>query len=252
MVSIKSDREIELMRHAGHVNYLCHKYLESQLRPGITTKEIDEMAGAFMKEHDCVSSSLGYEGYPGYICVSVNDEVVHGIGSNRKLKNGDIVTLDISMSYKGYHSDSAATYPIGTITKEKQDLIDNTKKALYEGLSIIKAGIKLGDVSNTIERCAHRHHLGVVEELCGHGIGTKLHEDPDIPNFGEAGTGLTLKAGMTLAIEPMLNLGTKHVYMLDDDWTIVTADGKPSAHFEHTVLVKEDGYEILTGENNNG
>lgn len=248
MVSIKSDREIELMQHAGHINYLCHKYLESKLRPGITTKEIDDLAGKFITENGCVSSSLGYEGYPGNICISVNDEVVHGIGSNRKLKNGDIVSLDISMSYKGYHSDSAATYPVGTITKEKQELIDHTKEALYAGLEKVKAGAKLGDISHAIEVYAHRHHLGVVEELCGHGIGTELHEDPDIPNFGEEGVGLTLKKGMTFAIEPMLNLGTKHVCILDDDWTIVTEDGKPSAHFEHTIVVLEDGYKILTGE----
>ncbi|MBR1416870.1 MAG: type I methionyl aminopeptidase [Bacilli bacterium] len=248
MVSIKSDREIELMKYAGHINYLCHKYLESKLRPGITTGELDKLAGEFITSHGCISSSLGYEGYPGNICISVNDEVVHGIGGKRKIKNGDIVSLDICMSYKGYHSDSAATYPVGTITKEKEELIKNTKDALMEGLKMVKEGAKLGDISNAIETYAHRHHLGVVEELCGHGIGTELHEDPDIPNFGEKGTGLTLKAGMTFAIEPMLNLGTKHVYMLDDDWTIVTADGKPSAHFEHTVLVTKTGYKILTGE----
>ena len=216
MVSIKSDREIELMRHAGHINYLCHKYLEKQLKPGITTKEIDELAGKFMKEHDCVSSSLGYE--------------------------------DISMSYKGYHSDSAATYAVGQIDKETKMLIDETKNALMKGLAQIKEGARLGDISNAIEEHAHSFNLGVVEELCGHGIGTKLHEDPDIPNFGEKGTGITLKSGMTFAIEPMLNLGTKEVYLLDDDWTVITADGKPSAHFEHTVLVTKDGYEILTGE----
>ena len=248
MVSIKSEREIELMRHAGHINYLCHKYLEKQLKPGITTKEIDELAGKFMKEHDCVSSSLGYEGYPGYICISINDEVVHGIGSSRKIQNGDIVSLDICMSYKGYHSDSAATYAVGQVSDENLELIKNTKDALMKGLAQVKEGARLGDISNAIEEYAHKHNLGVVEELCGHGIGTKLHEDPDIPNFGEKGTGLVLKSGMTFAIEPMLNLGTKHVYMLDDDWTIVTADGKPSAHFEHTVLVTKDGYEILTGE----
>ena len=252
MVSIKSDREIELMKHAGHINYLCHKYLETKLKPGITTKEIDDLAAKFMKEHDCVSPSKGYEGYPGYICISVNDEVVHGIGSNRVLEDGDIVTLDISMSYKGYHSDSAATYPVGTISKSDQELLDNTKGALMAGLAKVKAGAKLGDVSNAIETYAHEHGLSVVEELCGHGIGTELHEDPDVPNFGKAGTGLTLKAGMTLAIEPMLNKGTKHVYLLDDDWTVITADGQNSAHFEHTVLVKKDGYEILTGEINNG
>ena len=248
MVSIKSEREIELMRQAGHINYLCHKYLESILKPGMTTKEIDDLAGKFIKDHGCISSSLGYEGYPGNICISVNDEVVHGIGGKRKIQEGDIVSLDICMSYKGYHSDSAATYPVGKISEEKQRLIQDTKDALYAGLSKVKAGAKLGDISNAIEEYAHEHNLGVVEELCGHGIGTSLHEDPDIPNFGEKGVGLTLKSGMTFAIEPMLNLGTKHVLLLDDDWTVVTEDGKPSAHFEHTILVKDDGYEILTGE----
>ena len=248
MVSIKSDREIELMKHAGHINYLCHKYLESHIKPGITTKELDDLAAKFMKEHDCVSSSLGFEGYPAYICISVNDEVVHGIPGRRRLMNGDIVSLDICMSYKGYHSDSAATYPVGTISKEKAELLENTKGALYAGINEVKAGARLGNVSHAIETYAHRHHLGVVEELCGHGIGNELHEDPDILNYGPANTGLVLKSGMTLAIEPMLNLGTKHVGILDDDWTIVTEDGKPSAHFEHTVLVTDDGYIILTGE----
>ncbi len=248
MVSIKSDREIELMKYAGHINYLCHKYLESHIKPGITTKELDDLAAKFMKEHDCVSSSLGYEGYPAYICISVNDEVVHGIPGRRRLMNGDIVSLDICMSYKGYHSDSAATYPVGTISKEKAELLENTKGALYAGINEVKAGARLGNVSHAIETYAHRHHLGVVEELCGHGIGNELHEDPDILNYGPANTGLVLKSGMTLAIEPMLNLGTKHVGILDDDWTIVTEDGKPSAHFEHTVLVTDDGYIILTGE----
>lgn len=248
MVSIKSDREIELMKHAGHINYLCHKYLESHIKPGITTKELDNLAAQFMKDNDCISSSLGFEGYPAYICISVNDEVVHGIPGRRRLMNGDIVSLDICMSYKGYHSDSAATYPVGTISKEKEELIRDTKGALYAGINEVKAGARLGNVSHAIETYAHRHHLGVVEELCGHGIGNELHEDPDILNYGPANTGLVLKSGMTLAIEPMLNLGTKHVGILDDDWTIVTEDGKPSAHFEHTVLVTDDGYIILTGE----
>ena len=248
MVSIKSEREIELMKYAGHVNYLCHKFLESHIKPGITTKYLDDLAAQFMKEHDCISSSLGYEGYPANICISVNDEVVHGIPGKRKLRNGDIVSLDICMSYKGYHSDSAATYPVGTVSKEKSYLMEHTKGALYAGLKEVKAGVRLGNVSHAIETYAHKHHLGVVEELCGHGIGNELHEDPDILNYGPANTGIVLKSGMTLAIEPMLNLGTKHVGILDDDWTIVTEDGQPSAHFEHTVLVTDDGYVILTGE----
>ena len=248
MVSIKSEREIELMRHAGHINYLTHKYLSQFIKPGITTLELDNLAAKFMKEHDCISSSLGYEGYPANICISVNDEVVHGIPSKRKLKDGDIVTLDICMSYKGYHSDSAVTYPVGTISKEKEHLLKDTKGALMEGLSKVRAGARLGDVSHAIEEYAHKHNLSVVHELCGHGIGSQLHEDPDVLNYGPANKGLVLKSGMTLAIEPMLNLGKRYVGILDDDWTIVTEDGLPSAHFEHTILVTDDGYEILTGE----
>ena len=248
MVSIKSEKEIELMKHSGHINYLCHKLLEKNIRPGITTCELEEIARKFMEDNDCISSTIGYEGYPGYLCISVNDEVVHGIPGKRKLKNGDIVKLDISMIYKGYHSDSAATYPVGEISKEKAYLIEHTKNALYEGIKEVKAGARLGDIGNAIETYAKQHKLSVVRELCGHGIGTELHEDPDVLNYGKKDTGMVLKAGMTIAIEPMLNLGERYVYMLDDDWTICTDDGSPSAHFEHTVLVTEDGYEILTGE----
>ena len=248
MVSIKIKDEIELMKHWGHINYLCNKILKKNIRPGITTGELESIAKKFMEENGCISSTKGYEGYPGYLCISVNDEVVHGIPGKRKLKNGDIVKLDISMIYKGYHSDSAATYPVGHISKEKEYLIEHTKKSLYEGIKQVKEGAKLGDIGHAIEQYAHEHHLSVVKELCGHGIGNELHEDPDVLNYGKAHTGMTLKAGMTIAIEPMLNYGERYVYMLDDDWTICTEDGSPSAHFEHTVLVTKDGCEILTGE----
>ena len=248
MVNIKTKEEIELMKHYGHINYLCHKLLEKNLRPGITTKELEDIAKKFMEENDCTSSTIGYEGYPGYLCISVNDEVVHGIPGKRKLKNGDIVSLDISIKYKGYHSDSAATYAVGTVSEKKKGLMEHTKEALYEGIKQVKEGATLGDIGHAIEQCAHKYHLGVVRELCGHGVGTELHEDPNVFNYGKPHTGMVLKAGMTIAIEPMLNLGTREVCMLDDDWTIVTLDGKPSAHFEHTVLVTKDGYEILTGE----
>ncbi len=248
MVNIKTKEEIELMKYSGHINYLCHKLLEKNLRPGITTKELEDIARKFMEENGCTSSTIGYEGYPGYLCISVNDEVVHGIPGKRKLKNGDIVSLDISIKYKGYHSDSAATYPVGTVTEKKKYLMEHTKEALYEGIKQVKEGATIGDIGHAIEQCAHKYHLGVVRELCGHGVGTELHEDPNVFNYGKPHTGMVLKAGMTIAIEPMLNLGTKEICMLDDDWTIVTMDGKPSAHFEHTVLVTKDGYEILTGE----
>ena len=248
MITAKREHEIELMKHSGHINYLCHKLLEKNIRPGITTGELESIAKKFMEENGCISSTKGYEGYPGYLCISINDEVVHGIPGKRKLKNGDIVKLDISMIYKGYHSDSAATYPVGHISKEKEYLIEHTKKSLYEGIKQVKEGAKLGDIGHAIEQYAHEHHLSVVKELCGHGIGNELHEDPDVLNYGKAHTGMTLKAGMTIAIEPMLNYGERYVYMLDDDWTICTEDGSPSAHFEHTVLVTKDGCEILTGE----
>ena len=248
MVNIKSPKEIELMKRAGHINYLTRRLIEKNIRPGITTKELDKIAYDFIIENDCTPSFLGYEGYPASICTSINEEVVHGIPSNRKLKNGDIISVDIGVIYKGYHSDAAETFPVGTINKKKAYIIEHTKQALEEGIKEVREGAHIGDISNAIETYAHHHHLGVVEELVGHGVGNNLHEDPDVPNYGPKGEGLTLRAGMTIAIEPMLNLGTKHIYMLDDDWTIVTADNMPSAHFEHTVLVTKDGYEILTKE----
>lgn len=249
MISIKSEREIELMRHAGHINYLVHEEIKKHIRVGVRTEELDRIAYDFILSHDCIPSELGYEGYPKSICVSINDEVVHGIPSNRRLKNGDIVSIDLCVGYKGYHSDAARTYIVGNVPKEVEDLVNNTRLAFYEGLSKVRSGAKIGDISQAIEDFAHSKNLGVVEDLVGHGIGSSIHEDPDVPNFGVAGTGLTLKAGMTIAIEPMLTLGSNSVCMTDqDDWVIVTEDGSLSAHYENTVLVTEDGYEILTGE----
>lgn len=248
MISIKSDYEIELMKKAGSIVYRTHQYLKPFIKPGITTKELDKLAYDFIIKEGATPSCLNYEGFPASICTSINEVVVHGIPSNQKLKNGDIITLDICACYKGYHGDSAWSYKVGDISKEKEYLLEHTEKALYEGLAKVKPGIKLGDVSNAIETYAKKHKLGVVRELVGHGIGTNLHEEPEVPNFGNKGTGITLKKGMTIAIEPMLNLGTRKVYLLDDDWTIVTGDNKPSAHFEHTIVVTEDGYKILTGD----
>ena len=251
MINIRSKREIELLREAGYINYLTHQEIKKHIRVGVTTNELDKIAEKFIKSHGGYPSCLGYEGYPKSICVSINDEVVHGIPSNRKLRNGDIVSIDFCVELNGYQSDSANTYIVGNTSKEVEELVNNTEKALYIGLSQIKAGAKIGDIGNAIETFAHEHNLGVVEELVGHGVGTSIHEDPDVPNYGQKGTGITLKEGMVIAVEPMLNLGTKHVGMLDDDWTIVTEDGQPSAHFEHTVVVTKDGYEILTGDKNN-
>lgn len=246
MISIKSEREIELLKVAGEIVGKTHHYLEPFIKPGITTKELDRLAEEYILSQGCTPSFKGLYGFPGSICISINEEVVHGIPGNRKLKNGDIVTLDIGACYKGYHGDSAWTYAVGEISDDKKYLMEHTEKALFEGLNTVKAGIHLGDVSNAIEVYAKKHNLGIVRELVGHGVGSHLHEDPEVPNYGHKGSGVILKAGMCIAIEPMLNLGTRKVYILDDDWTIITADNKPSAHFEHTILVTNDGYEILT------
>lgn len=246
MINIKTNNEIELMRHAGYLVSLTHKYLKQYIRPGITTLELDKLAHDFIIKNGGVPSCLGYEGFPNTLCTSVNDEVVHGIPNNKKLKNGDIITIDMVIGYKGYQGDAAWTYAVGDISDEKKYLMKHTEIALYEGLKQVKPGNRIGDISYSIEKYAKEHNLGIVRELCGHGIGTKMHEDPEIPNFGHPNTGPRLKEGMVICIEPMLNLGKRHVYQLDDGWTVKTDDGKPSAHYEHTVLVTKDGYEILT------
>ena len=246
MISIKSPREIELLRIAGEITGSTHNYLKPFIKPGITTKELDKLAEDYIRERGATPSFKGYDGFPGTICASINEEVVHGIPSNRKLKEGDIISIDIGACYKGYHGDSAWTYPVGKISKEKEHLLKHTEESLFQGLSVIKDGIKVGDIGYAVSKYAKEHKLSVVEELVGHGVGTNVHEEPDVPNYGKQNTGAVLKEGMVIAVEPMLNLGTRHIYILDDDWTIITADDKPSAHFEHTVLITKDGYEILT------
>ena len=246
MINIKTPREIELMRVAGEIVGDTHKYLMPYIKPGITTKKIDSLARDYILSRGATPSCYHYDGYPANICISINEEVVHGIASSRKLCEGDIVTLDICACYKGYHGDSAWTYPVGKISEEKKYLMEHTEKSLYEGLKQIKEGAHVGDIGEAVQSYAEKHNLGVVKELCGHGVGNHLHEDPDVPNYGKKNTGPMLKEGMVIAIEPMLNLGTADVYLLDDDWTVVTADNQPSAHFEHTVLITKDGYEILT------
>ena len=246
MISIKSKHEIELMKEAGMMVSKTHKYLQKYIKPGITTKDLDELAEEYIRSMGGIPTCKGYEGFPTALCTSINDEVVHGIPSNRKLKNGDIITIDMVIGYKGYQGDAAWTYAVGSISDEKKYLMEHTEKALYEGIKQVKPGAHIGDISNTIETYATKHKLGVVKELVGHGIGTEMHEDPDVPNYGRPGHGPRLKEGMVICIEPMLNLGTADIEMLDDNWTIVTRDEKPSAHYEHTVLVTKDGYEILT------
>ena len=247
MITIKDEREIELMRHAGMLVSKMHKYLKPFIKEGITTKELDRLAEEFIVKNKGVPSCKGYEGFPATLCTSVNDMVVHGIPDNTKLKNGDIITIDVVIGYKGYQGDAAWTYAVGDISDEKKYLMEHTEKALYEGIKMVKPGNRIGDISHAVEVYARGHNLGIVKELCGHGIGTDMHEAPDIPNYGTKGTGPRLKEGMVICIEPMLNYGGKDdIYLLDDDWGVKTLDGNPAAHFEHTVLVTKDGYEVLT------
>lgn len=248
MISIKSNRELELMRTAGRIVYETHQYLKGFIKDGVSTLKLDELAEEFIRSKGAIPSCKGYQGYPATLCISINEEVVHGIPGSRTLKNGDIVSIDICVCYKGYHGDSAWSYAVGDISDEKKYLLEHTEKALYSGLEQVKPGNRIGDISSAIEEYANKYHLGIVKELVGHGIGSELHEDPEVPNYGTKNTGPRLKEGMVIAIEPMLNLGTADIYMLDDGWTIKTDDDKPSAHFEHTVAITKDGYEILTGE----
>lgn len=248
MITIKSQREIELLRKAGKIVYDTHQYLKPFVKEGISTRELDKLAEDFIRSHEATPSFKGYEGYPSSVCTSINDEVVHGIPSNRVLKSGDIISIDIGACYKGYHGDSAWTYKVGDITEEEKRLLEDTEKSLFVGLSQVKPGNRIGDIGAAIQEYAESHGLGVVRELCGHGVGTSVHEDPDVPNYGTPNTGVRLKPGMVIAIEPMLTLGSPEIVLLDDDWTIKSLDGSPSAHYEHTVVVTEDGYQILTGE----
>ncbi len=246
MITIKSEKEIELMRHAGMLVSKMHKFIKPYIKAGITTQELDRLCEKFIRDNDAVPTCKGFEGFPATLCTSVNDEVVHGIPSNYKLKDGDIITVDVVIGYKGYQGDAAWTYAVGSIDDDKKYLMEHTEKALYEGIKMVKPGNRIGDISHAVEEYATSHNLGVVQELCGHGIGLDMHEDPDVPNFGKPGVGPRLKEGMVICIEPMLTFGSRRIYILDDEWTIKTLDGSPAAHYEHTVLVTKDGYEILT------
>ncbi len=246
MITIKSNREIELMRIAGRIVALGHQEVAKHIKAGITTKELNEIVEKVILDNGATPSFKGYGGFPAAICASINEVVVHGIPSNKKLKDGDIISIDIGACYKGYHGDSAWTYAVGEISAESKKLMDVTEQSLYEGLSLVKEGVNLYDISQAIGDYASKFGYGVVEDFTGHGIGNHLHEDPAIPNFRVAYHGPILKAGMTLAIEPMINAGTKRVKVLSDNWTTITKDRKPSAHFEHTILVTKDGYEVFT------
>ena len=251
MVIIKSPREIALMKEAGKVVGLVFKKLEQEIHPGMTTLDIDAIVEKTMLENDCTPSEKGYYGYPASACVSVNETLLHGIPSNKiVIHEGDIVSVDIVANYHGYHADACRTFKVGTITERASRLVDTTKASFFEAVKLIKPGVYLGDICHRIQEFIESSGYNVVREFTGHGIGSHMHEDPNIPNYGKPGTGPVLKEGMTIAVEPMLNLGTPKIYILDDDWTIVTRDGLPSAHYEHTVVVTKDGYRILTGDDN--
>lgn len=246
-VSIKTAREIELMRHAGMLLERVHDELEKAVKPGISTWDIDHLGEEIIRSFGCIPNFLNYNGYPASICVSVNDEVVHGIpNKNHILREGDIVSLDAGLIYKGYHSDAARTHAVGEVSDEASQLIRVTRQSFFEGIKFAKAGNHLHEISSAIGNYAESFGYGVVRELVGHGIGTHLHEDPQIPNFTCKSRGIRLQPGMTLAIEPMINIGRPEVVWLDDDWTVVTEDGTLSAHYENTVLITEGEPEILT------
>lgn len=246
-ITIKSEREIELMAKAGKILETVHNELEKALRPGMSTKDIDTLGEEIIRSYGCIPSFLNYNGYPASICVSVNQEVVHGIpDKHRIIQEGDIVSLDAGVIYKGYHSDAARTHAVGEVSKEARELIKVTKESFFEGIKYAKAGNHLFDISSAIGRYASERGYGVVRDLCGHGIGTALHESPEIPNYEMGRKGVKLRAGMTLAIEPMINIGGYEVDWLDDDWTVVTRDGSLSAHYENTILITEGEPRILS------
>ncbi|HJB91846.1 MAG TPA: type I methionyl aminopeptidase [Candidatus Eisenbergiella merdigallinarum] len=246
-VSMKSAREIELMREAGRLLSRVHEQLGAAIRPGMSTLEIDQLGEKLIRDLGCVPNFLHYSGYPASICVSVNDEVVHGIPrKDRILKEGDIVSLDAGLIYKGYHSDAARTHAVGRISPEAQQLIEVTRQSFFEGIKMAREGCHLHDISNAIDAYVSRFGYGIVRDLVGHGIGTSLHEDPQIPNFAQKRKGVRLQAGMTLAVEPMINAGGWEVDFLNDGWTVVTRDGSLSAHYENTILVTDGEPEILT------
>lgn len=249
MIYIKSNREIELMKEAGRIVALAHRKVKEAIAPGISTYELDQIAEETIVSNGATPSFKGYGGFPATICASINNVVIHGIPNKKnKLKYGDIISIDIGACYKGYHGDSAMTHGVGIISESRQKLLTVTEEALYAGLQFAKPSNRLSDISHAIEKYVLEHGFSVVKDFTGHGVGQKLHEDPHIPNFGKAGTGPILKPGMTLAIEPMVNAGGFEVVILDDDWTTVTKDGSDSAHFEHTIVITESGYTILTKE----
>jgi len=246
MIICKTPREIDIMRQAGKIVALTHQELKKHIVPGITTKELDTIAESFIRKHDAIPSFKGYNGFRGSICASVNEELVHGIPGSRVLKDGDIISIDIGAKYQGYHGDSAWTYAVGVIDEETQRLLDVTEESLYRGLEEAKPSARLSNISHAIQTYVEANKFSIVREYVGHGVGQELHEDPQIPHYGPPNKGPRLKPGMVLAVEPMVNAGSRYVRTLEDNWTVVTQDGKMCAHFEHTIAITESGFEILT------
>ena len=247
MITIKSRTEIDKMREAGKITAEALKLIENHIKPGVSTEYLNKIAHDYIVSKGATPSFLNYNGFPGSICASPNDWVVHGIpGKKVILREGDIISIDMGAYKNGYHSDAARTFPVGKISQEAQRLIDVTKQSFFEGIKYAVHGAKLGDVSAAIQEYVESNGYSVVRDLVGHGIGKNLHEDPSVPNFGKKGKGVRLAAGMTLAIEPMVNAGEYDVCVLDDDWTVVTEDGTLSAHYENTILIKQGECEILT------
>jgi methionyl aminopeptidase len=246
MITIRTSHEIELLREAGRIVAKTHQYLAQFIKPGITTKQLDKLAEDFIISCGAKPSFKGLYGFPASVCISVNEVLVHGIPNNYALKEGDIVSIDIGACYKGFHGDSAWTYPVGNISEEAKRLLEVTEASLYYGLNQAKVGNRITDISHAIQTYVESFGYSVPRDYTGHGIGREVHEDPIVPNFGVPNRGPQLKKGMTIAVEPMVNAGLKETRVLNDDWTVVTADGKLSAHFEHTVVITENGYEIFT------
>lgn len=246
MITIKSHSELDLMRRAGRIVAGTFEVLKRAVKPGVTTKELDQIAYDYIRSHDAVPSFLNYNGFPASICASINDTVIHGIPDDTKLKNGDIISLDIGACYKGYHGDSAKTFAVGTISADAQRLIDVTRQSFYEGTKFATRKNRIGDLSAAIGSYVEQNGFSVVRDYTGHGVGRNLHEDPSVLNFGRPGHGPRLMAGMTIAVEPMVNAGGYGVYVEDDDWTVKTDDGSLSAHYEHTILITDGECEILT------
>lgn len=247
MIVLKTSRELAIMREAGKISARALQVAGQAVEPGVTTLEIDTLVRKYIEEQGAIPSFLGYNGFSGSACISVNEEVVHGIpNKNKVLKSGDIVSVDVGALFEGFHGDNAYTFACGDISKEARALLDATKESLYEGIKKATAGNRVGDIGNAVQRYVEQRSYSVVRDLVGHGVGAKLHEDPSVPNFGAPGRGARLIPGMVIAIEPMINAGAYAVETMDDDWTIVTADGSLSAHFEHTIAITPDGPKILT------